>query len=108
MLLPIHRRQLALHPAWSSNSLCVCSFPHCRLLTKTSEGTFLYDRVLPAQDESTGGYNAEAGLSAFISKRLVDALLTHRQERAEQAQRELEVRHSFLAALCATPPKVCP
>ncbi|GAB4823515.1 hypothetical protein N2152v2_010561 [Parachlorella kessleri] len=60
------------------------------LLTKTSEGTFLYDRSLPARDESVLGYNAEAALSAFVGRRLVEALLSHRQQAAEKAQRELE------------------
>ena len=63
----------------------------CSLLTKTSEGTFLYDRSLPARDESVLGYNAEAALSAFVGRRLVEALLSHRQQAAEKAQRELEV-----------------
>ena len=31
------------------------------------------------------------GMSAFVSKRLVDSLLAHRQAAAEKAQRELEV-----------------
>ena len=38
-----------------------CAGPAARrLLGKASEGTYLYNRELPARDESFQGYNAEA------------------------------------------------
>lgn len=85
------RRLLPFGPFCAHPHPTTAPLPPDRLLSKASEGTFLFDRALPARDESTTGFNVEAGLSALISRRLVDALLSHRQEQADKAQKELEV-----------------